>query len=169
MAESGLLAISPQSVTEVWCLSPARTISRRMRRNGLPRLSKRSETRALPRSTAIENWNRSFEPTETKSTSCISSSSCHISEGTSSIAPNCSFFGSAWLNFERCCTSFWRRSRAARISDTSVTIGSIMRNSAPEAARSSARICVRIRPGRSSDRRIARQPSAGFSSSWPRI
>ena len=35
-------------------------------------------------------------------------------------------------------------------------------------ARAIARNCVRSRPGRSSDRRIARQPSAGFSSSCPR-
>ena len=39
------------------------------------------------------------------------------------------------------------------------------RSSRPPAALSSARICVRSRPGRSSVSRIARQPSAGFSSS----
>ena len=40
-----------------------------------------------------------------------------------------------------------------------------MRSSRPEAARSSARTWLRSRPGRSRPRRIARQPSAGFSSS----
>ncbi len=49
------------------------------------------------------NWNRSLEPTEMKSASAISSSSCHSSEGTSSIAPYCSFLGSGWPNLERCC------------------------------------------------------------------
>ncbi|MND40226.1 hypothetical protein D3C80_309600 [compost metagenome] len=168
MAESGLPAISAQSVTSVRLRSPARAISRSILRNGLPRMSKRSETRALPRSAAIENWKRSFDPTETKSTSAISSSSCHISAGTSSIAPNCSLRGSVWPNLERYCTSFCNRSRTARISETSVTIGIIIRSSAPAEAFRSARSWVRNRPGRSSASRIARHPSAGFSSSWAR-
>ena len=57
-------------------------------------------------------------------------------------------------------------SRACAISPSSVTIGSITRSSRPPAAFNSARICVRSRPGRSSVSRMARQPSAGFSS-WP--
>ena len=42
-------------------------------------------------------------------------------------------------------------------------------DSRPAAALSRARICARSRPGRSSPMRIARQPSAGFSSSTCRI
>ncbi|MCY1303213.1 hypothetical protein D9M70_529090 [compost metagenome] len=168
MAESGLLAISPQSVTGVSCRSPARTMSRRILRNGRPSTSKRSDTRALPRSTAIANWKRSFEPTETKSTSIISSSSCHKSAGTSSMAPNCSLRGNCSPSFDCRSISFCSRSRAILSSETSVTIGSISLSSAPAAARSIARSWVRSRPGRSSESRIARQPSAGFSSSAAR-
>ncbi len=43
-------------------------MSRSARRIGADMVSKRSETLALPRSTANRNWNRSFDPTETKST-----------------------------------------------------------------------------------------------------
>ncbi len=44
-------------------------------------------------------------------------------------------------------------------------IGNMMRISRPAPARSMARSCIRSNPGRSSPILIARQPSAGFSSS----
>ena len=54
-------------------------------------------------------------------------------------------------------------------SPTADTIGSSSRSSWPAVALSSARTWVRSRPGRSSDSRMARQPSAGFSSAgWRR-
>ena len=49
-----------------------------------------------------------------------------------------------------------------------LTIGIIIFSSDPADAFKSARNCVRNKPGRSSAKRIARQPSAGFSSSCPR-
>ena len=112
----------------------------------------------------MTNWNRSLEPTETKSTACISSSSWNSSDGTSSMAPSLRLVGRWWPKRDRCRTSRSMISRACAISPSSVTIGSISFSSRPPAAFSSARTCVRSRPGRSSVRRIARQPSAGFSS-----
>ena len=54
-------------------------------------------------------------------------------------------------------------------SPTVVTIGSSSRSSCPAVALSNARICVRSSTGRSSASLMARQPSAGFSSSgWRR-
>jgi hypothetical protein len=79
---------SPHSVTGVPDFLPARAICLSTLRKGTESGSKRSERSALPRSTAMTNWKRSFEPTETKSTAAISSSSCHRSDGTSSIAPS---------------------------------------------------------------------------------
>ena len=56
------------------------------------------------------------------------------------------------------------RSLAAKSSERSAMNGSMTDSSRPAAARSKARTCVRNIPGLSSDIRIARHPSAGFSS-----
>ena len=69
--------------------------------------SNRSARRVLPRSAAVTNWNRSFEPTETKSTFAISSSSCQSSDGTSIIAPILKLVGRWWPKRAR-----WRTSRS---------------------------------------------------------
>eukprot|EP01041_Mallomonas_annulata_P018011 gene18011-36744_t len=73
-APIGVEAISPHSEADFFATSAFCTISRNARRIGADRVSKRSETLALPRSTANRNWNRSLEPTETKSTFLSNSS-----------------------------------------------------------------------------------------------
>src|SRR5690606_17858410 len=94
MAETGRPASSPQSVSGVPVLSAALTIRRSVRMKGTLSGSKRSEISEFPRSTAMTNWNRSLDPTDTKSTASINSSSWKRSDGTSSIAPSFKEVGS---------------------------------------------------------------------------
>ena len=135
IAESGRPAISPHRVTGTEWRWPASTISFSARRKGGDRSSKRSATRALPRSTALKNWNRSLEPTETKSSELPSARRA----GTGAPAPRSSRRSSAargmtWPKRARCGHSRSIRSRARRSSDTSVTIGNMTRSSRPAAA-----------------------------------
>ena len=105
-----------------------------------------------------------MEPTETKSTALTSASSWNRSEGTSIMAPSISRSGSGCPWRRIWATSRSIIARAFFTSSRSVTMGSMTRNSRPDAARNSARSCVLRSPGRSSPMRIARQPMAGFSS-----
>src|ERR1700732_1662525 len=80
ISESGMrggrcAGISPHSEADFFAAFAFRTISRNARRIGADMVSKRSETLALPRSTANRNWNRALDPTDTKSTFFRSSSS----------------------------------------------------------------------------------------------
>ena len=131
--------------------------------------SKRSATRLLPRSAANMNCTRSLEPTERKSTRGISESSWNNSDGTSTMAPTSTRSGSLWRRRRNDVNSRSISSLASSNSAQFAIIGNITFSSRPAAACSSARIWLRIRPGRSRPRRMARQPSAGFSSGSARI
>ena len=167
MASSGLPPISPQSVTG----QPGRVAALRDElaapaapagsagRSGRPRAR-------FSRSAANRNCIRSFEPTERKSAALASSSSWNSSEGTSTIAPSFDRAGSAWPWRARCALlALDERPWPGRTRRTVATIGNMILSSRPAAAFSRARSCARSRPGRSRPMRIARQPSAGFSSS----
>ena len=81
------------------------------------------------------------------------------------MVPTSTRSGSLWPWRRRWVSSRSTRPLASSNSSTAAIIGNISLSSRPPAARSSARIWLRSRPGRSRPRRIARQPSAGFSSS----
>src|SRR5215207_7035161 len=159
IASRGLLPISPQTVTGHSAAAARFTMSFKALSEAGLRGSNRFATRRFSRSAAKRYCMRSFEPTERKSAALAMSSISNRSEGTSIIAPSSTDAGGwrPWRARYACSrlTTAFARANSSHVA----TIGNITFSRRPAAAFKSSRIWLRSRPGRSSEIRIARQPS----------
>ncbi len=165
MASSGRPPISPQTVTAQFATGPRPTMSFNARSEGALNGSKRFATIRFSRSIAKRNCIRSFDPTEMKS--AMAADLLDLEEERGHLEHD------AELEIGRQRVAVPREVGVLSLHDglgagefvARRHHGNMIRRARPDAAFRSARICARSSPGRSRPMRMARQPSAGFSSS----